>query len=83
MYIRAVTDGYSEYIWGTKCFGMYFFRVPKSPKLSIFLGLAGLSSTLGNSRHLLIGVPPGAGDKKFLLLFESKMKRRKLLLCVR
>ena len=62
---------------------MYSFRVPKSPKLSIFLGLAGLSSTFGNPRHILIGVPPGAGDNKFLLLFESKMKRRKIiaLLC--
>ena len=36
---------------------MYFFRVPKSPKLSIFLGL-GLSSTFGPPRHILIGVPP-------------------------
>ena len=46
------------YFKGTKCFGMYFFRVTKSPKLSIFLGL-GLSSTFGPPRHILIGVPPG------------------------
>ena len=36
---------------------MYFFRVSKSPKLSIFLGL-GLSSTFGPPRHMLM-VPPG------------------------
>ena len=33
-------------VYQIKCFDMHFFRVPKSPKLGIFLGL-GLSSTFG------------------------------------
>ena len=55
------------------CFSVYFFRVPKSPKWSIFLGL-GLSSTFGTPpHHMLMGVPPpGPQTGKYVHSFGAK-----------